>query len=141
MPIETNGHLSWCEEYEEIAPGHYVTKRSSYEWHGGPVIDVDDWDVLEWVSRDERENLRPGSVLRIGPYRVRLVERSFAIGGWRAVRVDGPWSWLYVVWAHIDRLWSPIKRVFWRTMWAWGLVVAECGGRPEWRWKKRDANE
>ena len=127
--------IEYESEWVETAPGVGYHEVVSVTWVGPPRTRIDPWALRNFGVR----NPKPGMTFLIGDIRVRLYELppdlAFTWDGFIAVRCDHPLALamepIRRVWG---RVWRPINRLLLRLGWAVGLVEAEPGMIPRWRW-------
>lgn len=128
--MQANGHLEGTNHYEEIEPNYFV-RHTTYEWKGGPVINIDrgycDFPTEPKVGQREW----------IGPYRVRVVEVNPWWGSCMAVRDDSWLRWWYVFRALVERTWFPVRRLAHRLYWEVRLAEWQQGVLPRRKRQKR----
>ena len=119
-----NGYL----EMQEFRNTLGVLERREYSWEGGPICEVS-YDFIPelFVPGDDLTNIR------IGPYRLHMIERA----GWKDtilyVRKDYPFWWVLIAWHKGNRLLDIAYRRSIITMAVWGLAEYNPAVIPHWR--------
>lgn len=89
-------------EVRQFASPLGVVERREYHWKGGPTIYVSG-AFLYYGS----EILKVGdsiSLIKIGPYRLRLIDQNPSRDEYRYVREDYAFWWIVVGWHHFNRM-------------------------------------
>jgi hypothetical protein len=105
----------------------------TYGWEGGRITSLDEWQIGKYTR-----NLRPGAIVNIGPYRLRVMDfsspgpsppyREFIV-----VRDDFRWT-IFLLWLYRTTRW--LDRFYRRciiTLAVWGLADYSEAWLPSWR--------
>ncbi len=124
--IEPNGKLIATRHVNTV---RNILERIDYEWQGGPVARVSG-DLAR-----ELEYKPDSDVIRIGPYRLQVLERLYMYDAYLCVRKDWPFWWLIALRHRLDRRAEITYRRLIVTLAVWGLADWPYGGAmlPSWR--------
>jgi len=101
-------------------------ERLEYSWEGGPIAYV---DINLLNPSDEYKD----GLLKIGPYRLRLLEEIIWSHQYKFIREDYPFWQLAVGWHKASRLFDLIYRRTIITLAVWRLADYNGATVPGWR--------
>lgn len=119
MYLEPDGVILWETHYDGRIRRSVVTG-----WEGGRFAVIS----CQFVSED----VYPGQILVLGPYRVRLLRQCPWRDGWLAVRVDH-WLWFHLAVYKVTRILELAYYRFILTLGIWQLAETHLGAYPSWR--------
>jgi len=133
--MDASGWLNLEYVTEEVAPGLLVTRFGRLStWHGGPLVSLSPHTV-EVATRGKETIV--GDRIQVGPFSLRIVAARWPQGDYLAVRDTRFW-WLWKMRFKTSLLLLPIRKLCWRTAWAWGLLDCSPGDMyPRWKWERK----
>ncbi len=110
--------------------GQYI----SYSWEGGDVIEIS-YPLIRDMSDGVMDTRDPriGSVFRLGPFWLRMLDHDFARDAITAIRERPIKAQAYYMFYRATRTLDRIYRLLIITLYVWGLARYDRARVPTWR--------
>ena len=98
--------------------------RRDYEWEGDTITSID----INFIDGEPK----PGNVIEIGPYLVKIMEWEIWSNNVKVIRIDKSFWWLRYFWHRYNRSFDLAYRRFIITLAVWNLAVYDPATIPDW---------
>ena len=109
-----------------------MPERYDYEWDGGPCVRVS-YYLVDMADNRQIEYDKKQGVIRVGPYRLRIMEEYPWCDFFECVREDYWLWWAVVGWHLLSRIVDIAYRRLIITLAVWRLAEYDQGAIPHWK--------
>ena len=103
-----------------------------YQWRGGNRYRITTEDILYNNARDCWESAFSNQEMKIGPYKLKLIDQDGYSRAFEAVRMSSPW-WRFVYWWYHATKWFHILEArFIMTLSLWWIADYHPSRIPSW---------